>query len=190
MFKVLAPLSVVVLLVSCSGGDSSSSSTDPADISSDSTFVVEEVPESMFDMFEDNEIFSVFAELVKLTDLAPLFEADGEITAFIPPDAAFERLPEGTIDKLKDPGNREVLTRLLSYHLLDGKVTEADVVTGTLVMKSGDEVAVEVGDQIGYLMNIKMNGISVAVGDLFAGKSVAHVMSEVLVPSGLDLSSL
>jgi hypothetical protein len=57
-------------------------------------------------------------------------------------------------------------------------------------MKSGDEVAVEVGDEIGYLMNIKMNGIPVAVGDLFAGKSVAHVMSEVLVPPGLDLSTL
>ena len=189
MFKVLAPLSVVVLLSACSGGDSSSSSEN-ADTSSDSTFVVDDIPESMFAMFEDNEIFSVFADLVALTDLAPLFEVDGEITVFVPPDAAFERLPEGTIDKLKDPANKQVLTRLLSYHLLDGKVAEADVVAGTLVMKSGDEVAVEVGDQIGYLMNIKMNGIAVAVGDLFAGKSVAHVMSEVLVPPGLDLSTL
>jgi uncharacterized surface protein with fasciclin (FAS1) repeats len=190
MFKVLGPLSVVVVLSACSGGDSSSSSSEPVDASSDTSFVVDDVPESMIAMFEDNEIFSVFAELVELTDLGPLFEVDGEITAFIPPDAAFDRLPEGTLDKLKDPANREVLTRLLSYHMLDGKVTEADVVTGSLVMKSGDEVAVEVGDEIGYLMNIKMNGIPVAVGDLFAGKSVAHVMSEVLVPPGLDLSTL
>lgn len=190
MFKVFAPISVVVLLSACSGGDSSTSSSEPLDGSSPTSFVVDEVPESMVVMFDQNEIFSIFAELVALTDLAPLFEADGAITAFIPPDAAFERLPEGTIDKLKDPANKEVLTRLLSYHMLDGKVSEADVVTGTLVMKSGDEVAVEVGDQVGYLMNIKMNGIPVAVGDLFAGNSVAHVMSEVLLPPGLDLSTL
>lgn len=190
MLKVLAPLSAVVLLSACSGGDTSSASSESGDTSSDTSFVVDDVPVSMVAMFDDNEIFSVFAELVALTDLAPLFEADGEITVFIPPDAAFDRLPEGTVDKLKDPANIEVLTRLLSYHLLDGKVPELEVVAGTLVMKSGDEVSVEVGDQPGYLMNIKMNGIPVAVGDLFAGKSVAHVMSEVLIPPGLDLSTL
>jgi uncharacterized surface protein with fasciclin (FAS1) repeats len=190
MLKVLAPLSAVVLLSACSGGDSSTSSSEPGDTSSDTTFVVDEVPASMVAMFEDNDIFSVFAELVALTDLVPLFEADGAITIFIPPDAAFGRLPEGTVDKLKDPANKEVLTRLLSYHLLDGKVTELEIVAGTLVMKSGDEVSVEVGDQLGYLMNIEMNGIPVAVGDLYAGNSVAHIMSDVLVPPGLDLSAL
>jgi uncharacterized surface protein with fasciclin (FAS1) repeats len=127
---------------------------------------------------------------VALTDLAPLYEADGEITVFVLPDAAFDRLPAGSVEKLKDPANRDVLTRILAYHMLDGKVPEMEVAAGTLVMKSGDEMTVEVGNQVGYLMNIKLNGTFVLVGDLFAGKSVAHILSDLVLPPGVDLATL
>lgn len=203
--KSLLALSAVLMagaaLVSCSDGASSPAASDATndsvpttDGTSDSgpptSFDMDYMPASLVQMFEENSLFSTFAELVALTDLAPLFEADGEITIFLPPNAAFERLPAGTVEKLKDPKNRELLTRLLSFHLLDGKVTEMQVTAGTLTMKSGDTVNVEVGPDVGYMMNIKINGTTVVVGDLFAGKSVAHVLSDVMVPPGIDLSTL
>ncbi len=187
---VLVSLVGASLFVACSSEDSTSSTPDGTGEVPPTSPYVDEYPESMKKMFEENSIFSIFAELVALTDLAPLFEADGEITIFLPADAAFEKLPEGTLDKLKESENRELLTRILSYHLLDGKVPEMDVKAGSLVMKSGDSVTVEVGDKVGYLMNITMNGVSVLVGDLFAGNSVAHVMGEVLLPPGVDLTTL
>lgn len=192
MLKVFVPLSALLLVAGCSSSDSSSPAlSDGSQGSSPSTsFDLDYVPPSLVVMFSENDIFSTFAELVALTDLEPLFEADGEITVFLPPNAAFDRLPKGTVEKLKDPKNKEVLTRLLSYHILDRKVKEMEVTAGTMVMKSGDEVQVEVGSQVGYLMNIKMNGVPVFVGDLFAGKSVAHLLIDVLVPPGMDLSAL
>lgn len=194
--RVAVPLCAVLLLAACSSSSSSSNGTtgtensEPELTAPPTSLDLDYVPESMVTMFAENEIFSTFAELVSLTDLAPLFEADGEITVFILPNAAFDRLPPGTVDKLKDPANRDVLTRILAYHMLDGKVPEAQVTAGTLVMKSGDEMTVEVGPQVGYLMNIKMNGTYVLVGDLFAGKSVAHILADMVLPPGVDLAAL
>ena len=191
MLKIAAPLLTLMILGACSSGDSAPASTsDGEDTSSSTTFFIDDVPASMNQMFEENAPFSIFAELAALTDLAPLFEAEGEITVFIPPDPAFEKLPAGTVDKLKDPKNKDVLTRLIAYHLLDGMTTELEIETGTLTMKSGDDAQVEVGDKPGYLMNIKINGIPVAVGDMYAGKSVAHLVNDILVPEGLNLSTL
>lgn len=185
-------------LMSCSDGNSSSDSpggteavTEATGISSPPTsFDLNYRPINMVTLFEENQLFSTFAELVALTDLAPLFETEGEITVFVPANVAFERLPEGTIEKLKKPENRELLTRILAYHMLDGKVLEMDIEAGTMVMKSGDSVSVEVGSQVGYIMNIRMNGVVVLVGDLFAGNSVAHALAAVLIPTDVDLSSL
>lgn len=197
MLKIVAPLLSLMLLGACSSGDSepntSTSDTSTSvgqDSGSSTSYFLDNVPASMNQLLEENSPFSIFAELVALTDLAPLFDAEGEITVFIPPNPAFEKLPAGTVDKLKDPKNKDVLTRLISYHMLDGMTPELEIVTGILTMKSGDDVQVEVGDKPGYLMNIKMNGIPVAVGDMYAGKSVAHLLNDILVPEGLDLSAL
>ncbi len=197
LVKAAAVVCVVAALAACGSESStdatsgSSVSTDGADSSSPPTsFDMDYMPESMVQMFAENSLFSTFAELVALTDLAPLFEADGEITVFVPGNAAFEKLPEGVLEKLKDPVNKELLTRLLSFHMLDSAVSELDIVTGTLTMKTGDTVDVEVGDQVGYLMNLKINGIPVVVGDIQAGKSYAHVLGDLLIPPGVDLSTL
>lgn len=197
----LMALSVACATVAMGACSSESSSTDTAsdatsnssgsDISSPPTSIdMDYVPESMVQMFSENQLFSTFAELVALTDLAPLFEADGEITVFLPANHAFDKLPAGTLEKLKDPRNREALTRLLSYHMMDGKVSEMEITSGTLTMKSGDTVTVEVGPEVGYLMNMKIAGVTVVVGDIFAGKSVAHMIGDVMVPPDLDLSAL
>lgn len=190
MLKIVAPLSAVLLLVSCSGSSGSSSAGADGGSTPTTEFFLDQIPETLTKMLDENSVFTTFVKLVSLTDLAPLFEKDGEITVFVPSNAAFDRLPKGTVDKLEDPKNKEILTRLIAYHMLDGKVPEAEVKAGSMVMKSGDTVNVEVGDQVGYLMNIKMNGIPVLVGDLFGGKSVAHVLADVLIPPGLDLSTL
>lgn len=191
MLKTCVPLSALLLVVGCSSGDSASSTTEaPAQSAPPSSIDLEYVPATIQEIFDKNDIFSTFAELVSLTDLAPLFSEPSQITVLVLPNAAFDRLPAGTVDALKDPANREVLTRILSYLMLDGKVLEAEFANGPLTMKSGDTVQVDVGPDVGYMMNVSFNGVKMLVGDLIAGDGVAHVLQDLILPPGVDLASL
>lgn len=187
MFKLIAAVSVVLAMSACSDGASSSDSSGGESSSPSVTFYE---PVSLKQMLGDTDLYSIFSELVALSDSAPLFEADSKITVFIPVDKAFESLSKETLEKLKDPANRQVLNRLVAYHLLDRPVPEPDIVSGPLRMLSGDDAEAVVGPAPGYMMNMTLNGQPVVVGDLKAGQSVAHLLGGLLVPPGVDLSAL
>lgn len=192
MWKFVASLSAVALLIGCSSSSSSSDSTESAavDGSEPPNTYVEYEPTSLRQLLTDTDLYSIFAELSALSDYAPLFEADGEITLFLPVNKAFETIPPETIEKLKDPANKEILNRIVGYHIMEGNVPEATIVSGPLLMLSGDNAEADVGPMPGYMMNMMVNGSQVIVGDMVAGRSVAHLIAEVLIPYDLDLSTL
>lgn len=189
MFKLIAVVSVVLSVAACSGGDASSSSdSSGTDGSSPSPTFYE--PVSLKQMLNDNDLYSIFTGLVEASDYASLFEPDSKITVFIPVDKAFENVSKETLDKLKDPANKEILNRLVAYHILDRLVPEPDIVSGPLMMLSGDEAEALVGPAPGYMMNMTLNGQPVVVGDMVAGQSIAHLLGGLLIPPGVDLSTL
>jgi len=101
----------------------------------------------------------------------------GPFTVFAPSDAAFAKLPAGTIEELLKPENKEKLGKILDYHVLAGKVMAADV--KTMMARTAT----------GALLNIKVSGDTVMVSDakvvkadVPASNGVIHVIDKVLLP--------
>ena len=112
---------------------------------------------------------------VKAAGLVDTLNSAGPFTVFVPTDAAFAKLPAGTVDTLLKPENKATLVKILTYHMVSGKVKAATVVT-----MNGKKVAT-VAMQ-GVTVNA-LGGISnVTATDVQASNGVAHVIDTVLMP--------
>ena len=102
----------------------------------------------------------------------------GPFTMFAPTDEAFTELPEGTLDNLLKPENKETLTNILTYHVVPGKVMAYDV----FKLKSATTVN---GEEISITNNegIKVNDASVTQFDIMAKNGVIHKIDKVLLPN-------
>jgi uncharacterized surface protein with fasciclin (FAS1) repeats len=119
--------------------------------------------------------------LVAAIDAAGLSETlmnGGPFTMFAPTDEAFTELPEGTLDNLFKPENKETLTNILTYHVVPGKVMAYDV----FKLKSATTVN---GEEISITNNegIKVNDASVTQFDIMAKNGVIHKIDKVLLPN-------
>jgi uncharacterized surface protein with fasciclin (FAS1) repeats len=124
---------------------------------------------------EDFETLTAAIEAAGLTET--LSNDDLSITVFAPTDDAFAALPEGTVEALLLPENRDQLTQLLTYHVVDGEVRSADLVSGEVETVEGEPITVVVGDK-----TITINQANVVGADIEASNGVIHVIDAVLLP--------
>lgn len=122
-----------------------------------------------------------FDVLVSLLDHAGWLGAfngtNGKVfTVFAPTDDAFGRLPEGTIESLYKPENRETLYDVLAYHVIGGSVTSDQLSSGAVDSKNGLPLQVNVGPQV------TVNNATVRAADITASNGVIHVIDTVLIP--------
>jgi len=102
----------------------------------------------------------------------------GPLTVFAPTNAAFDALPNGTLQKLLDPANIKDLQQVLQYHVHPGEVVSAD-------LKSGEQVSTLEGSKLNITINnstVKVNNATVTKADQFAINGVVHVIDAVLLP--------
>ncbi|MFO8153574.1 fasciclin domain-containing protein [Thioalkalivibrio sp.] len=122
-----------------------------------------------------------FETLLAAAEAAGLKDAlsvEGPFTIFAPTDAAFEQLPEGTIEELLEPENLEDLQRLLQHHIVAGSLTAEEVLeAGTLETLAGTTLEVSMEDD-----EPRINGAEIATVDLEASNGVIHVIDTVLMP--------
>ncbi|MFT6898737.1 MAG: putative surface protein with fasciclin (FAS1) repeats, partial [Paraglaciecola sp.] len=87
-----------------------------------------------------NADFSTLVAALQAAGLVDTLQGDGPFTVFAPTNAAFAKLPEGTVETLLKPENKAKLTEILTYHVVSGKVMAADVVklTSALTVQGGD----------------------------------------------------
>lgn len=133
-----------------------------------------------------NADFSTLVAAVKAAGLVETLQGAGPFTVFAPTNDAFAALPAGLVDKLLLPENKEVLVKILTYHVVAGKVMAADVKAGDVpsVETSNITVAVDGG-------TVTLNGSSKVVAtDVAASNGVIHVIDAVILPPGLDVSAL
>ena len=105
----------------------------------------------------------------------------GPFTVFAPTDEAFAKLPAGTLETLLKSENKDKLRRVLTYHVVAGKVGAADVVKlKSAKAVSGDTIAVSV--QGG---TVRVDGAQVIKTDIQASNGVIHVIDSVILPKGL-----
>jgi len=122
-----------------------------------------------------------FQTLVAAATAAGLVDTpkgEGPLTVFAPTDDAFAKLPEGTVESLLLPENKQALTDILLYHVISGKVLAADVVnleSATTVL--GKDVAIKVD-----MGNVYINDAQVIITDIETSNGVIHVIDSVILP--------
>jgi uncharacterized surface protein with fasciclin (FAS1) repeats len=127
---------------------------------------------------------------VKAAGLVDTLASPGPFTVFAPTDAAFAKLPAGTVETLVKPENKATLTKILTYHVVAGKVTAADVVA--LIKKGGGKAQIKTVQ--GGILTASLQGQNVVLTDAKGGKSivtqtdvmqsngVVHVIDTVVMP--------
>ena len=125
-----------------------------------------------------NGSFKTLAAALKAAGLVDTLKGKGPFTVFAPTDAAFAKLPAGTIDTLLKPENREKLRRILTYHVVAGNVGSTQVVKITSAKTvSGDMVKISTKD--GAVM---VDNARVVTPDVAASNGVIHVIDTVIMP--------
>ncbi len=122
--------------------------------------------------------FNTLVAAVQAADLVDALKADGPLTVFAPTDEAFARLPEGTVDNLLKPENKDQLIAILTYHVVPGKLTASDVTSssGTASLQ-GEEITFKVEDG-----KVFVNNAEVVQADISASNGVIHVIDHVILP--------
>jgi uncharacterized surface protein with fasciclin (FAS1) repeats len=134
---------------------------------------------SIVELAAVNDDLSTLVAAVQAAGLVGVLSGDGPFTVFAPTNAAFAKLPEGTVASLLKPENKDQLTAILTYHVVSGKVKAADVV------KLDSAKTVE-GSSISISANaagVKVNAANVIMTDIAASNGVVHVIDSVLIPS-------
>lgn len=137
-----------------------------------------------------NENFSTLVAAVKAADLVGTLSSEGPFTVFAPVNAAFEALPDGTVETLLKPENKQKLTSILTYHVVSGKVMAADVVKaindngGEYMVETvqGNKLTLSLDGQNVILTDAKGGTATVAQADVAASNGVIHAIDAVVMP--------
>ena len=122
--------------------------------------------------------FKTLVAAVKAAGLVNTLKDDGPFTVFAPTDAAFAKLPAGTVEDLLKPENKAKLTAILTYHVLPGKVMSNDIAGKKLGAKTvqGQEISVDA------TKGVKVDSATVTTADLATTNGVIHVIDTVIMP--------
>ena len=122
--------------------------------------------------------FNTLAKALQAAGLVDALKGKGPFTVFAPTDGAFAKLPPGTLDDLLKPENKEKLTKILTYHVVAGKVMAKDVMKmQSAKTMNGEDVQISTRGGKVYV-----NHAQVVQPDVKASNGVIHVIDTVLIP--------
>jgi transforming growth factor-beta-induced protein len=136
--------------------------------------------QSVVEIAASNSAFSTLVTAVKAAGLAETLSGKGPFTVFAPTNDAFAALPKGTLEKLLKPENRDLLRKVLTYHVVSGDLMAKDLRSGKVATVEGNAVAVKVLGQ-----KVSVNNANVIKADVDAKNGVVHAIDQVLLPPGL-----
>jgi uncharacterized surface protein with fasciclin (FAS1) repeats len=123
--------------------------------------------------------FSPLVAAVEAADLVDTLKGDGPFTVFAPTDDAFAALPEGTVEDLLLPENKEKLIEILTYHVVPGKVMSGDLsddMAATTVQ--GSDIMIDLDN------GVMVEEATVVSADIETSNGVIHVIDKVILPTG------
>jgi uncharacterized surface protein with fasciclin (FAS1) repeats len=124
--------------------------------------------------------FSTLVAAVKAAGLVDTLKGPGPFTVFAPTDAAFAKLPEGTVESLLKPENRDKLVAILTYHVVPGKVMSGDIAGKTMEVKTVQGGMIDVDARNGVMVD----NAQVIGADVPASNGVIHAIDTVILPKG------
>ena len=122
--------------------------------------------------------FKTLAAALSAAGLVDTLKGDGPFTVFAPTDAAFAALPPGTVESLLKPENKAQLVKVLTYHVVPGRVLAADLAGKTLHPKTVQGQTLRVDGRQG----VTIDNARVVTADVAADNGVIHVIDRVLLP--------
>ena len=126
----------------------------------------------------ETDILSTLVAAVKAGELVDVLNGEGPFTVFAPTNDAFAALPEGTVENLLKPENKDQLVAILTYHVIPSKVMSTDLSNG-MKAETVNGAKIKVGINNG---TVKINGATVIKADISASNGVVHVIDQVILP--------
>jgi uncharacterized surface protein with fasciclin (FAS1) repeats len=135
---------------------------------------------NLVDLAQANGSFKTLLKALDAAGLTKTLQGTGPFTIFAPTDAAFAKLPADALKELLKPDNKEVLVKILTYHVVSGKVLSNDLKSGEVKSLQGERITVKI-DSNGVLVN----DAKVTQADIKGGNGVIHVIDQVILPPSL-----
>lgn len=121
--------------------------------------------------------FNTLVAAVTAAELVDTLKGEGPFTVFAPTDDAFAALPEGTVDDLLKPVNKDQLIAVLTYHVVPGKVMSTDLSDDmTAATVQGGEITIDLDN------GVMVNDATVTTADIETSNGVIHVIDKVILP--------
>ncbi|MBD1869753.1 fasciclin domain-containing protein [Cyanobacteria bacterium FACHB-471] len=135
---------------------------------------------TIVDVATANGSFGTLIAALTAAELDQVLQGEGPFTVFAPTDEAFAALPEGTVEQLLLPENRDLLVQILSYHVVPGELTSSELTSGEVQTVANEPVTVEVSAD-----GVTVNEVTVVQPDVTASNGVIHVVDQVILPPSL-----
>ncbi|MEH1829196.1 fasciclin domain-containing protein [Nostoc sp. C052] len=130
---------------------------------------------------ESNASFTTLTKALKAAGLTGALQGKDNLTIFAPTDAAFAKLPPDALQELLKPDNKEVLIKILTYHVVSGKVLSTDLKSGEVKSLEGGTINVKVDPATG----VTVNDAKVTQADITGTNGVIHAIDQVILPPDL-----
>ena len=191
MIKGISVLFMGALIVSCGENKKELADNSTAYSENTKTLAVNEAADpSIAAVASSNENFSTLVAALSAADLVSTLDSEGPFTVFAPTNDAFAKLPEGTVEELLKPENREKLTSILTYHVVAGEYN-AEAVINAIKKNNGSFTAptieggrivftIENGNVI--LTDVQNRTSTVVTPDVDASNGVIHSIDTVIMP--------
>lgn len=153
------------------------SSEAPADPTMEDMPAADAAEPSLVDVAASAGSFQILTAALEAAGLVDTLSQEGPFTVFAPTDEAFAALPEGALEELLKPENRDALVQILTYHVVPGEVTSDQIQAGEVSTVQGSSVNVAVEDGM-----VMVDDAKVVQPDIKAGNGVIHVIDKVILP--------
>ena len=145
----------------------------------------------LVDIVSNSDDFSTLTVALKTAGLVKTLQGDGPFTVFAPTNAAFAKLPDGTVASLLKPNNKTKLSKILTYHVIEGRFTAKDVINGIkssngkfeIQTVSGGKLIATLDSNTVLLTDENGNKSAILQTDLDASNGIAHVIDSVVLPN-------
>ena len=166
---------VAALTLSACGSDAETATETPAEVTAPGTIV---------DVAVAAGNFTTLVAAVTAAELVETLSGEGPFTVFAPTDEAFAALPAGVLDALLLPENKATLVKILTYHVVSGKVMAADVTDSDVATVEGQTI------KLATMGGVTVNGAKVVAPDVAASNGVIHAIDAVILPPDVDVAKL
>ncbi len=177
LFSLIAILSLIISACSGDGTTNTTNQAESFDTHGQAGVVDKDSDKNILQIAAGSDAHSTLAAAVTAADMLDVLANPGPLTVFAATNAAFAKLPEGTVEDLLKPENKETLARIIMFHAAPGTYKDKGLKNGQkLYMASGHYIDVEVKDDGTYVNGSKI------VATIDASNGVVHVVEDVFLP--------